>query len=75
MSDRLRTELVAVLAVWAADSKPTTFEVASLANEVLDSRRLLEAIDKLVCADGDRRAGSVLDDIYDLLHPQKGHAE
>ena len=34
MNDRLRDELVANLAVWAADAKPTTREIEALAREV-----------------------------------------
>lgn len=38
MSERLSDELVANLAVWAADAKPTTREVEALAREVQEWR-------------------------------------
>jgi hypothetical protein len=41
MSDRPTDELVANLAYWAADAKPTTREVEALAREVQASRKLI----------------------------------
>ncbi len=57
MSERLSDELVANLAVWAADAKPTTREVEALAREVQDYRtaeRILATRIPDLCPDCDQ---------------------
>lgn len=64
MSERLTDELVANLAMWAADAKPTTREVESLAREVQEWRALVNGAPCQTCGGSGRiinRFGDIVD--------------